>query len=94
MGMVNDMIANLNKFIKHRYWPIVALANTCAFPIDPMSHTSSTRVHCTCTSGAFNPVWIIMRPEKYMSGISNNSAEVILWYLNFRDMFGSVREGT
>ena len=92
MGMVDDMIANLNKFIIHRYWPIVALAHTCAFPIDPMSHSGRIRVHSTCTSSTLNPIWIVMWPKKDVFGISNYSAEVILGYFDFGDMFRSLRE--
>ena len=35
MGMVNTMVANLNKFIIHRDGPIIAVAYTYAFPFDP-----------------------------------------------------------
>ena len=94
MGMVYNMVANLNKFIEHWYWSIIALPNTCAFPLNPMSHAGCARVHSTCTSSALNPIWIVVRPKKNMFGIRNYSAEVILRYFYFRHMFWSLGERT
>ena len=45
MGMMDNKIANLYKIIEHRYGPIIALAYTYAFPIDPCSNTNGLGVH-------------------------------------------------
>ena len=45
MGVMNDEVANLIKFITHRDGPIIAVAYTYAFPIDPSPDTCGLGVH-------------------------------------------------